>query len=129
MAGSGGVARSFFSAHRVAWELANGPIPGRLFVLRRCDNRLCVNPEHLFLGTQSDNMRDMAAKGRRECNGADAMVRRELGERIRALSVPMPPDLRARLEAKAEREDRSVASVVRRLVTRGLESEREGVAA
>lgn len=51
-------------AHRLAWEIARGAIPDRLQVLHRCDNKLCVNVAHLFLGTQADNMQDMAAKGR-----------------------------------------------------------------
>lgn len=51
-------------AHRIAFELTTGPVPVDLHVLHRCDVRACVNPAHLFLGTQLDNVRDMVAKGR-----------------------------------------------------------------
>ena len=51
------------SAHRASWQLYFGDI-GNLYVLHRCDNKICINPNHLFLGTALDNSRDMVKKGR-----------------------------------------------------------------
>lgn len=52
------------SAHRVSWQIAHGPIPAGQCVLHRCDNKPCVRPDHLFLGTITDNNRDAAEKNR-----------------------------------------------------------------
>lgn len=56
-------------AHRAAWMIAKGPIPDGLHVLHHCDHPPCVNPEHLFLGTNADNVRDKVNKGRAVSKG------------------------------------------------------------
>lgn len=54
-----------YYASRISWVLANGAIPDDLLVCHTCDNKICVNPNHFFLGTYKDNHDDMAKKGRR----------------------------------------------------------------
>jgi len=61
---SGGRGGKHEGAHRFSWRLHNGEIPDGMSVLHHCDNPPCVNPKHLFLGTQRDNMQDCARKSR-----------------------------------------------------------------
>lgn len=79
-------------AHRVAWEVANGPIPAGLCVCHRCDVGHCCNPAHLFLGTQQENLDDARRKGRLiDGQGArklsDAAYRRILSGRGRGVDL------------------------------------------
>ena len=85
-------------AHRVVWELTNGPIPDGLHVLHRCDIPACCNPAHLWLGTHQENMADMIAKGRQgSTNHPERMARGERNNKAK-LTERAVLDIRARYQ-------------------------------
>lgn len=88
-------------AHRIMFEVSTGPVPAGYDVCHRCDNRLCVNPDHLFAGTRRENVEDMDRKGRRKtvailtaAQASDIRRRAASGERTtdlaRAFGVSLP---------------------------------------
>src|SRR5207253_1618458 len=68
-----------YLAHRWAWTIAHGPIPAGAFLCHRCDERRCVNPDHLFLGTHAINMVDLKAKRLRHSAAAADFSRSDAG--------------------------------------------------
>ena len=79
-------------AHRLAWESKHGAIRPGLDVCHKCDTPLCVNPDHLFLGTHTENTRDMVSKGRRTAaRGEAAGMAKLTREQVRfAVESPLP---------------------------------------
>lgn len=73
-------------AHRVSWEIANGKIPKGMNVLHSCDTPSCINPDHLFLGTQQENIADMKKKNR--CANGEKLPQSKLTtEDIKAIRI------------------------------------------
>ncbi len=85
-------------AHRHAYEQSHGPIPDGMLVCHRCDNGLCVNPDHLFIGSHSDNMKDAAQKSRLPHlldqsgeNNSNSKYTKELADKIRCYYAEHKP--------------------------------------
>lgn len=84
-------------AHRYAYEAVVGPIPAGMYACHRCDNPPCVNPDHIFIGTPADNVRDMHAKGR-EARG-DRVTNRGEKSGMAVLTAAQVTEIRTRKAA------------------------------
>jgi len=84
--------RKSIGAHRFSFELVHGAIPKSMYVCHKCDTPLCVNPDHLFVGTHQDNMRDMVQKrrsftGRGENKKGRAKLTNQQADQIRKMNI------------------------------------------
>ena len=80
-----------FGAHRFAWELVKGPIPHGMCVLHKCDVPKCVNPDHLFIGTQVENIQDRDKK-ERQARGEKVTVSKLTAEQVLAIRADRRSD-------------------------------------
>jgi hypothetical protein len=110
-----GIAGRQIRAHRLAFEIANGPVAEGLVVRHRCDNPICVNPTHLEAGTQRDNLDDMDRRGRRRPARGERQASAKLtDDDVRAIRAAAGSD---RAVAKRFGVGHATVSTIRRRVT------------
>lgn len=90
----------FMTAHRAAWIYANGPIPEGMLVLHRCDVRACINPEHLFLGTDADNTVDKMRKLRSGNYGTTNIHAKLTDDLVRSIHAEWRPRMTNKMAAQ-----------------------------
>ncbi len=110
------VGKKSYLASRVSYQLMIGPIPDGLCVLHHCDNPMCINPMHFFLGTRADNNSDKLAKGR-QSKGADIFLTKLTEDQVREIRQNAADGIRTGLIcAKFDVSPSHVRAVVRRKV-------------
>lgn len=126
MTNSGRPAR-VVGSHRASWELHYGPIPDGLLVCHKCDNRACVNPGHLFLGTMKDNMADASRKGRMnwKVNTRDGLPRGSAHHQavlteVQVLAIRASTEVGARLAEEYGVSNNTISRIRRRKIWRHL---------
>jgi hypothetical protein len=102
-------------AHRFSWILSNGPIPNGMCILHRCDNPPCLNPSHLWIGTQAQNVQDMRSKGRERHRGAKGEA--HLGSKLtteKVLKIRQDPRTEVAIAAEYGVNRATIGSIRRR---------------
>lgn len=105
-------------AHRMSWALSNGSIPAGFYVCHSCDNTYCVNPGHLFLGTQAENISDMIRKGRKRSTHGERSPNAKLTQDIVRQIKTIPEEEKKNHAAMGRRYGVSRHAIMR--VVRGL---------
>jgi len=109
----------YVSAYRASYRIFVGDIPDGMQVLHKCDNPLCVNPEHLFIGNQADNMADMRKKGRRASFAGSAHGMAKLDESLARQIISEYVPRKVTLKQLATKFGVSVATIHRVVLGKG----------